>query len=291
VKRTAQDKSQRVRETAKRLFKEKKVGLVVGYASGTAPGRARPALVRDEKEAERLILDETCGISLLPHLRNALRAAPAGTKAAVVAKGCDGRSVVQYVAEGQLRREDVVIIGVACEGVRSAKGDGLDESCRRCKCPSPSVYDELVDGPGPAATEDEFARVDEFEKLSAAERWAWFEKEVAKCIRCYACRNACPMCYCQECFVDQTDPLWLGKSAERPDTTIFHIVRALHNAGRCVDCGACERACPLGVRLSLLNKRLEKEVRDRFGYTAGLSLETKPAMATFSEDDRQEFIL
>jgi len=303
MQRTAES-GQQLREAARKLLKDKKVGLVVGYAKGTTPRRAKPAVVKDEKDADRLIFDETCGISLLPHLRKALRAAAAGTKAGIVAKGCDGRALVQYIVEGQLKRDDVVIIGVSCAGVVSPRHAGekdaqeLDEACRRCRYSVAPVYDVLVDGPartdtgghGPG-TAEEYAAVEEFEKRPAAERWAWFERELAKCIRCYACRNACPMCYCDECFVDQTNPLWLGKSAERPDTTIFHIVRALHTAGRCVDCGACERACPLGVRLSLLNQRIAKEVKERFGYTVGLNLDAKPALATYDEDDRQEFIL
>jgi formate dehydrogenase subunit beta len=296
MKQRAADSRQQVQEAARKLLKEKKVEMVVGYAKGTTPRRAKPAVVKDESDVDRLIFDDTCGISLVPHLRKALAAAPKGTKAAIVAKGCDGRALVQHMVEGQLKRDDVVILGVSCPGVVSpwrAKGkDDLDEACRRCRYPVPPVYDVLV---GEADKEQkkagsEYAAVEEFEKLPAAERWAWFERELAKCIRCYACRNACPMCYCEECFVDQTGPLWLGKSAERPDTTIFHIMRALHTAGRCVDCGACERACPLGVRLSLLNQRIEKEIKDRFGYTAGLSLDAKPAMATYDEDDKQEFI-
>jgi formate dehydrogenase subunit beta len=298
MKQRAADCGQQVREAAKRLLKEKKVGLVVGYAKGTASRRAKPAVVKDEKDADRLVFDDTCGISLLPHLRKALRAAPAGTKAAIVAKGCDGRALVQYIVEGQLKRDDVVIIGANCEGVVSPRAKEkaapeLDEACGRCRHPVPPVYDVLVGELDKEQKQagNEFAAVEEFEKLPAAERWAWFERELAKCIRCYACRNACPMCYCDECFVDQTNPLWLGKSAERPDTTIFHIVRALHTAGRCVDCGACERACPVGVKLSLLNQRIAKEVKERFGYSAGLSLDAKPAMAVYDEDDRQEFIL
>jgi ferredoxin len=317
--------------TARKLLKEKKADLVIGYERGSSGRRGRPAVIRDEKDVDRLIFDDTCGPSLVPFVRKVLRAACGGNsksqtpnpkaetplRVAVVAKGCDGRALVQQIAEGQLKRDQVVIIGVGCDGVMDNRqgrqerqvggeerkdssaapqndresGGRLAESCRRCRYPNPPVYDVFVGTPAEARTGDEFAGVAEFEKLAPADRWAWFERELAKCIRCYACRNACPMCYCEECFVDQSNPQWLGKSAERPDTTLFHLVRALHTAGRCVDCGACERACPLGVRLGLLNKRLEQEVRERFGYTAGLSMEATPAMAAYSEEDRQEFIL
>ncbi|MCX6842491.1 MAG: 4Fe-4S dicluster domain-containing protein [candidate division WOR-3 bacterium] len=311
MKRGAPDTGQQLKETAGRLLKEKKADLVIGYERGSSGRRTRPAVITDEKDVDRLIFDNTCGLSLVPFVRKALRAAQPGTRVAVVAKGCDGRALVQQVAEGQLKRDQVVIIGVGCGGVvdarrhpsdarrpvqeassveREASGV-LSDSCRRCRYPNPPVYDVFVGEPAEARTGDEFAGVAEFEKLAPADRWAWFERELAKCIRCYACRNACPMCYCEECFVDQTNPQWFGKSAERPDTTLFHLVRALHTAGRCVDCGACERACPLGVRLGLLNKRIEQEVRERFGYTAGLSMEATPALATYGEEDKQEFIL
>lgn len=286
-----------LREAARELLLEKKVDFVLGYERG--PGlRAAPVFIRDAKDADRLIFDATCSVNLATHLRRALRAAPGGTRAAVVAKGCDGRAVVQHIAEGQFKREDVVVIGVGCHGVVDAtKARGrldraaLSDSCLRCRYPNPPVCDRFAGEPAPGSESDGFEAVARFEKLSAAERWASFEHEFAKCIRCYACRNACPMCYCDECFVDQTDPQWFGKSAEGPDLALFHVVRALHTAGRCVDCGACERACPLGVRLGLLTKRIEKEVLGRFGYTSGLDPEAKPALATHAEEDRQEFIL
>ncbi|MBM3313119.1 hypothetical protein FJY70_00840, partial [candidate division WOR-3 bacterium] len=151
MKRRTADRGQQVREAARTLLKEKKVGLVVGYKKGTTPRRAKPVVVKDEKDADRLILDNTCGVSLLPHLRKVLAAAPAGTKAGVVAKGCDGRALVQYVVEGQLKRDDVVIIGVSCEGVVSARSRGvagseLDQACVRCRYPLAPVYDVLIDG-------------------------------------------------------------------------------------------------------------------------------------------------
>jgi len=309
--------TEQLREVARTLLKEKRADLVIGYERGSSKRRARPMVIWDERDVDRVIYDQTCGLSLVPFLRKTLRTARPGSKVAVVAKGCDGRALVQQIAEKQLKRDQVVIVGVGCSGMMDNRqgcqerqadeekrrdssaapqndmksGGRLSDSCRRCRYPNPPVYDVFVGEPVEAGTGDEFAEVAEFEKLAAEDRWAWFERELAKCIRCYACRNACPMCYCEECFVDQSKPLWLGKSAERPDTTLFHLVRALHTAGRCVDCGACERACPLGVRLGLLNKRLEREVRECFGYTAGLSMEATPAMATYSEEDKQEFML
>lgn len=315
-------------EAVLKLFEDKSVSRVLGFRRGTGPLRSRAALASDAAQAEGLIFDVTCGNNLARQARKTIRDTPGPARLGVVAKGCDGRALMQYMAEGQLKREDVVIIGVRCPGVLDprkvadrlegadpvkwrvtgdkfevetgkqqvvlALDDVLSDSCLRCRYPAPPVYDLLIgegNGERRRGEEDEYAEVAEFENLGPDERWEWFSAQSSKCIRCYACRNACPMCYCEECFVDQTSPQWFGKSTELPDTVMFHLVRALHNAGRCVDCGACERACPLGVKLGLLNQRLEKEVRERFGYVAGLDPEEKPALAAFSEDDRQEFIL
>lgn len=315
-----------LRRTIKGLFEEKKIDLLIGFARGTLPLTSTPIVINGTKDADRLIFDLTCGNNLVKFLQKGRRNDLKDKRIGIVAKGCDGRAIVQFIAEGQIKRDDLFIIGVPCEGVVDLKkikekvdnheisqvriddtkiiitggdleislnkADVLADACLRCRYPNPPVYDIFIAEPKkPSDIKDEYDEVDRFEKLSPDERFQYLEHEFSRCIRCYACRNACPMCYCEECFVDQTNPQWFGKGTDISDTLIFHIVRVLHTAGRCVDCGACERACPVNIKLSLLNKRVEKEIKERFGYTPGLDPDETPAMAAFSEEDKQEFIL
>jgi ferredoxin len=165
-------------------------------------------------------------------------------------------------------------------------------NCVFCKHRNPVIYDELI---GELVQEDEkvdeFSQVREFEAKGRDERWAYFCEQTSKCIRCYACRNACPLCYCKECFVDSTRPRWIGTTLNPSDVQMYHIIRAFHTAGRCVDCGACVRACPMGIDIRMLTEKLIKDVRDFFDYEAGISIEEPPALASYKEDDPDKFII
>lgn len=119
---------------------------------------------------------------------------------------------------------------------------------------------------------------------------AYFKDLVKECMRCYACRNACPLCYCPVCFVDETRPQWLGKSQDEMDTFTFHLLRAFHCAGRCTSCGACEASCPMDIKLREFNRILEEEVQKDWNYTPGLSWDQKPPLTTYRPDDEAEFI-
>jgi len=137
----------------------------------------------------------------------------------------------------------------------------------------------------------DFKKVNEFEKKPLKDKWEYWEKQFDKCIRCYACRNACPLCYCKECMVDQLNPQWVRRSVNLSENTAWNLLRAFHLAGRCIGCGQCERACPMDMPLMELNKKIEKEIREMFEYEAGVNAEEKPLLAMFKPDDPEEFIL
>ena len=131
----------------------------------------------------------------------------------------------------------------------------------------------------------------EFSELPRKERKDYFYNEVSKCIRCYACRNVCPACYCVDCFVEETLPAWIGKTTNISDNMTFHWTRAIHVAGRCVGCESCARACPMGVDLTMLNRKLAKDVKDLFNIETGLDMEQELVFNEFKLDDPQPFLL
>ena len=199
------------------------------------------------------------------------------------------------ILEATLADGEIILAGEGADASRFEESlsqeDFLCKACLTCEHRMPPVYDILIGDPVPAVeVADPFPQVRALEARSADQRWAYFSQEFGRCIGCYACREACPLCYCEECFIDQTQPRWFGKTGDLSDTLIFHIVRALHTAGRCVDCGACTRACPMGIDLRALNRKMIKDVREWYGYQAGIDLEAIPPLATFSPDDPQEFI-
>ncbi|MCL6610710.1 MAG: 4Fe-4S dicluster domain-containing protein [Peptococcaceae bacterium] len=311
--------AQAIRDAAKKLLEEKKVDLVVGFAKGSLPLRSTPCFIRKPEEAAALTWDYTCENNLANYLRKR------EGKVAVVAKGCDARSIVTLIQENQINRDNLYVIGVPCSGmidrfkVEEAvdgrevlevedKGDALvlkgkgfarevklsdlcHDTCKVCRHGNPVIYDMLAGEPVPAKPEDTFADVAAFEALSPAERRAALAAEFSRCIRCYACRNACPMCYCTECFVDCSTPVWIKKTPDVDDNIMFQAGRVFHSAGRCADCGACDRACPMGINLRGMTRKMVKEVKELFGHEAGVSLDEKPALSEFKADDPQPFLV
>ena len=255
-----------------------------------------------------------------------LREPPPPPKVAVIVKGCDGRSVVGLIKEQQAPRENLTIIAVPCDGMLDAdvarrvlgaeeivaadEVDGavkitdetgkettvdrkelLAEACRFCTHRAAAVYDQAI-GELPADA-DPLAPDDRFEaycQKPTADKWRQFCSEISKCVLCKACRSACPNCYCRTCFADQTRPNWMGSGAKLGDVIFYHLGRLFHQAGRCVDCGACVRACPVGVDLRTFTYKLVEDAEQLFDFTPGLDLEQAPPLTVFAPGDSENFI-
>lgn len=276
-------REQVLRSRARELLEKKEVAMVVGYRKAGTRGKAQPAFVTEPKDADLLVFDETCG----PNLANYLLKVKHLGRIAVVAKGCDSRSILVLLKEKQLDRSQLHILGVGCSGISE---DGkLSDSCTTCEYPNPVIFDEMVGDktPGHQSAPNPLA---DFEKLSADQRWQALAEDVSRCIRCYACREVCPSCYCPICFVDSNNPQWVGKTTADSDNMVFHLMRAMHMAGRCVECGTCSRACPMDIDLMKFNRKVAKIVKDRFGAVAGVNEDDVPALAAFDPNDKQEFI-
>jgi ferredoxin len=56
----------------------------------------------------------------------------------------------------------------------------------------------------------------------------------------------------------------------------FHLGRAYHLAGRCIGCDECERVCPVGIPISLLNRMLADEMAASFDHHAGYTIAPSP---------------
>ncbi len=247
-------------------------------------------------------------------------------RVAVIATGCWSRNMVVQLQENQIDRERTVIVGIPSRGMVSSRKvrtavqgreiltvteedhtlkvsgrdfdqeinrwDVVRDNCLTCVHPDPVIHDILIGEPaGERRISERFVQVNEIEGKSLEERWQWFTEAFASCVRCYACRNACPLCYCPTCFVDDSRPQWVGKSTDQTDTLLFHLLRAYHCAGRCTDCGSCESACPVGIPMRLLTKKLNMDVLEMYGSEAGMSLNEPLPLTTYNPADPQGFVL
>jgi ferredoxin len=119
---------------------------------------------------------------------------------------------------------------------------------------------------------------------------AFWQEELSRCVKCYACRQICPMCYCPRCIVDKNRPVVISPSATLKGNFAWHITRAFHLAGRCVGCDECTRVCPAGINLRLLNLSLAKAAEVDFAFRAGMDPAAEPIVGSYAERDREDFI-
>jgi formate dehydrogenase (coenzyme F420) beta subunit len=305
------DIENRIREEAKRALESGDVKIVLGWCAGSAPFKTTPIFVEKPEDADRLVWNPACVNNLAVYLPKMAK----DKKIGIVAKPCDIRSIVALIQERQIKRENLFIIGLGCHGVVDAqnlddkdfhlsevtgvewtvdglkvstgtseyvvhRSDALRDMCRVCAKREPAIFDVKL-GEGLKPEEDSVCGVPELPE----ERRKYWSEQFSKCIRCYACRQVCPSCYCKSCFADRIEPKWTAKKATPEEAWMFHATRAMHLAGRCIQCGECERVCPVDIPVAELARELSAIVKDRYDYESGDPDQESPMLGQFKEAD------
>ncbi len=312
-----------LREEVRKLLTDGTIKGFVGYARGRDSYHPVPAIVTRPDQVDGLILDQFCIFGLTKYLLDYIFE---DGKMGIVVKGCDSLALTRLVNDHRVDRHKVHVIGLPCAGVingekvaelglgriqkvtdRGAsflvegdkgsrelpKAEYLWDKCLHCEHHNPTVHDSLLGAEveNVAMKPRDYSEIKELEKLSPDERSAFWSRQFARCIRCFACRNVCPACNCRECVFDIPEPRWLGNSVKLSEQQMFHFTRAFHVAGRCVDCGECERVCPMDLPLMKLNRKLQKDIAELLGEPKPFVPSEVEALGKFrAAEDPEEFM-
>ncbi len=286
-----------LREVARKLLAEGTVNVVIGYEEG--PRGVRPAFITAAEQADKLVFDTRCVQNLATYLNPRRKQVTQLGKAAVVVKGCDARAVAGMIREKQLERENIVILAMRCGGVlqnpetdTELTAETVSVRCAGCTAREPKLFDHLLGElpPEPPVNKQRMEQIAALEKMSPAERRSYWNDQLSRCIRCHACREACPMCFCVKCTAEKSQPQWIDSSSTLQANRAWQTMRVLHQAGRCVDCMECERACPEHLPLGVLARYVADAVERRFDYKASDDPTVPAPIGVYKTDDDEEFI-
>lgn len=308
-----------MRDKARDLLASEQVIRVIAWQRGEMFYDNEPSYFSKAEELDALVYNAFCASNLSKYL---IANTKKDEKTAVFLKPCDTYSLNQLIKDRRVKREQVLVIGIPCAGmvdINKVKAQGLKgitsitedgdslkvetaygtkqvtrtdillNKCLACKGSAYAISDETLGEPLAVkhAPYDRFAEVRALEKLTPTERFAFWQEELSKCIRCNACRDICPACSCEQCIFDNQESPVAGKANNNSaEEQLFHIIRAYHVAGRCTDCGECSRVCPQGIRLDLLNRKFSKDINEFYGeYQAGADAVTNAPLLAFDMDD------
>ena len=309
-------------DRAAALLADGTVSAVLGWKKGEFDYDITPAVFTTEQELrDGFVWNDFCGANFSKYLMKHTKKNDG--KVLAFLKPCDTYSFNQLLTEHRFDREKVYAIGIPCEGmadvnkVKAASGDGitaiecgekicvttlyndapvcvdladvLEERCQTCKSKKHVAYDELLGEEGEVLDSARFDEVARLEAMTPDERFAFWQNELSRCIRCNACRDICPACTCEKCVFDNPNSGVENKApANEFEEKMFHIIRAFHVAGRCTDCGECSRVCPQNIPLHLLNRKFIKDMNECYGeYQAGEEIGSRAPLVNFTLDDME----
>ena len=304
---------------AKELLENGTVDRVFGWKKGNFDYDLTPAVFYNASDLEEFIFSDFSGANFSKYLIKETKKSEG--KVLVFLKPCDTYSFNQLLTEHRFDKEKVYAVGIPCDGmvdvrkIKNTVGDGvvsidstsdtlkidtlydgvrsidkkdvLQERCINCKSKKHVYYDELIGEDGQVLDNNRFDQVAKLESMSADERFAFWQNELSRCIRCNACRDVCPACTCEKCVFDNPNSGVENKSpANEFEEKLFHIIRAFHVAGRCTDCGECSRVCPSNIPLHLLNRKFIKDINSFYGdYQAGEEVGSRAPLTNYTKED------
>jgi ferredoxin len=177
-------------------------------------------------------------------------------KFGILVRGCDERALYELARWNQLpgAADRFVKVGFACPQELA--------DAHECRKPFP---DECVAGEKAQPVMN--ASVKEIDAKNLPERLEYWSRVFDRCIKCYGCRDVCPVCFCNVCTLEENALIRTGDLP--PENPIFHLTRAAHMAGRCIDCNLCTEVCPAEIPLRTLYKKVAEIVQEEFGYVTG----------------------
>ena len=274
---------------AKELLADGTAARILGWKKGDFENNPEPHFFETEEALEDFVYDDYCAMNLSKYM---IEASKLEGVTAICLKPCDSYSFNQLLKEHRVDREKAYIIGVGCKGKKGFDGERLDR-CHVCKGKEHRIYDELIGESEDTVDRERFAEVERIEAMSPEDKFAYFQSELSKCIRCNACRNVCPACSCRHCVFDSNKFDSEQKANVNSfEEKMFHIIRAFHVAGRCTDCGECSRVCPQGIPLHLFNRKFIKDINEFYGeFQAGYDAEEVGPLTSFTEGDVEPSII
>ena len=263
-----------VKKKAKELLENQSVNLIIGYGEGS-DNNARAIFIGKADEVDQLIYDDRCVQNLAFYLMK--HEVKHLGKLGIVAPLPVMRTILQIASESQIKEENIVVLGINPKGelIESTGFKDIENYIATCDLDLPA---------------NEKAIIEKLDAMTVAERWTYWTNELSRCIKCYACRAACPMCYCTRCQVECNNPQWITVEATPMGNLEWHFMRAMHLTGRCINCGECARACPLKIPINLLTYRTVMTVKSQFNMVAGTLANMDSVLSSYKIDDKENFI-
>ena len=158
------------------------------------------------------------------------------------------------------------------ELIKGAQSAGILET----KSPSQDAIDARLKVEGIMIKMAKKNQAANYDKVSGIKEWD-------QCIRCCACRDVCPVCWCYEnCELNKS---YFDASDVPPSPIAFQGIRLSHMSFSCVDCGQCDDVCPMDIPVSLVFDKLQKKYQERTGYVAGVSDDVKPPLYSPAKEE------